>query len=223
MEAGPALPPEDDEDYGPAEEDDEDGRFFGGGVDSTAIAAMDYLDSREKEDGAPYKEEIYDTKWLRGFALKLEKAISKNSELRSKYAADPQKFMASEADLDALLKELSILSEHPELYKQFAELGCVDSLVVLLGHENADVAIDAVQAIGELIDGELPGGSRKFLVACDWSELGLAWSRGRLNTQHADFKNNAQECVKSNTFMVLHSLEEVLVIVQSRSAFQASP
>jgi beta-catenin-like protein 1 len=54
--------------------------------------------------------------------------------------------MASEADLDAEIKGLSILSEHSEIY------GCVGSLVSLLAHENADIAIDVVQIISELTD-----------------------------------------------------------------------
>lgn len=62
------------------------------------------------------------------------------------------RFMASEADLDTEIKGLSILSEHPELYKEFAKLGCVGSLISLLSHENADIAIDVIQIIGELTD-----------------------------------------------------------------------
>lgn len=60
--------------------------------------------------------------------------------------------MASEADLDTEIKGLSILSEHPDLYPEFAKMGCVGSLVSLLAHENADIAIDAIQTISELID-----------------------------------------------------------------------
>lgn len=60
--------------------------------------------------------------------------------------------MASEADLDTEIKSLSILSEHPDLYGEFAKLGCVGSLVSLLAHENADIAIDTIQTISELID-----------------------------------------------------------------------
>lgn len=62
------------------------------------------------------------------------------------------RFMASEADLDVDIKALSVLSEHPNLYKEFAELGCVGSLVSLLSHENTDIAIDAIEIIGELTD-----------------------------------------------------------------------
>ena len=60
--------------------------------------------------------------------------------------------MASEADLDTEIKSLSILSEHPELYGEFSKLGCVGSLISLLSHENADIAIGAIQIISELTD-----------------------------------------------------------------------
>jgi beta-catenin-like protein 1 len=60
--------------------------------------------------------------------------------------------MVSEADLDSEIKGLSILSEHPELYEEFAKMGCVGSLISLLSHENADIAIDVIQIISELTD-----------------------------------------------------------------------
>lgn len=60
--------------------------------------------------------------------------------------------MGSEADLDADVKALSILSEHPGLYEEFAKLGCIASLVSLLSHENTDIAIDAIEIINELTD-----------------------------------------------------------------------
>lgn len=60
--------------------------------------------------------------------------------------------MASEADLDNEIKGLSILSEHPDLYEEFAKMGCVGSLISLLSHENADIAIDVIQVISELTD-----------------------------------------------------------------------
>lgn len=60
--------------------------------------------------------------------------------------------MASEADLDTEIKGLSILSENPELYEEFSKMGCVASLVSLLSHDNADIAIDVIQIISELTD-----------------------------------------------------------------------
>jgi beta-catenin-like protein 1 len=169
IEAGPAPPPidedgEDGEDYGP--NDDEDGRFFGGGTDSTTLQAMQYVDQHEEELGN-LKDEVYDIKWLRAFSLKFERTISKNAELRSKYPDDATKFMASEADLDTQIKELSILAEHTELYEEFAKQGCVGSLVGLLAHENADVAIDAVQAIGELIDEDVEAEEEEWRAVVD--------------------------------------------------------
>lgn len=60
--------------------------------------------------------------------------------------------MASEADLHTEIKNLSILSENPELYGEFSKMGCVGSQISLLSHENADIAIDAIQIISELTD-----------------------------------------------------------------------
>ncbi|KAH8431130.1 beta-catenin-like protein 1 [Aspergillus melleus] len=145
-EAGPELPPDFDAEDVP---DDEEGRFFGGGMERQTAQAMQYIDQHEEGEAEPEK---FDVAWLRRFALSFEKKISKNAELRGKFENEPQKFMASEADLDNEIKELSILSEHPELYSEFATMGCVGSLISLLSHENADIAIDAIQIISELTD-----------------------------------------------------------------------
>ncbi|KAL1878207.1 hypothetical protein Daus18300_002124 [Diaporthe australafricana] len=158
-EAGPALPPpegeDDDGDYGPsmpAEEeedgDDEEGRFFGGGVTAQESRALDYIN----ETGDDLPEEKIDASWLKKTALKFEQRINKNATQRAKYEDDPAKFIESEADLDADIKALSILGEHPELYPDLARLGTVGSLVGLLAHENTDIAIGAIEIIGELTD-----------------------------------------------------------------------
>jgi len=75
--------------------------------------------------------------------------------------------MSSEADLDADVKALSILSEHPELYEEFAKLGCVASLVSLLSHENTDIAIDAVEIINELTDEDVEAGQAQWDALVD--------------------------------------------------------
>lgn len=153
VEAGPAPPPADGEDgdYGPdmpPDNDEEGGRFFGGGVTTQEAQVLDYLDDTEA-DLAPEK---MDVAWLRRTAISFEKKISRNAEQRAKFEHDPAKFIASEAELDTEIKALSILSEHPELYPEFARLGSVGSLVGLLAHENTDIAIDAVEIIDELTD-----------------------------------------------------------------------
>lgn len=142
LEAGPELPPDD-------EGDDEEGRFFGGGVTRDTADALDYIDEQEEDE---YKEEKIDSAWLRRLATSFEKKLSKNAELRARYENEPQKFMASEADLDAEIKSWSLLSEHPELYKEFAESESVANLVGLLAHENTDIAIGAIEIISELLD-----------------------------------------------------------------------
>ncbi|KAJ9316054.1 hypothetical protein DTO271D3_3630 [Paecilomyces variotii] len=144
--AGPELPPDFEEDV----PDDEEGRFFGGGMARETAKAMEYIDQVDEE--GPVAPEKIDSAWVRRLALNFEKRISKNAELRAKYENDPQKFMASEADLDSDIKSLSILSEHPELYDEFAKLGSAASLVSLLTHDNTDIAIDAIQIISELTD-----------------------------------------------------------------------
>ncbi|KAG9960840.1 DUF1716-domain-containing protein, partial [Aureobasidium melanogenum] len=145
MEAGPELPPDEDE--------DEEGRFFGSGTNQHTNAALDFVD--RADDGADIKAEKIDQAWVRRLGLSFERKINKNSELRAKYESDPSRFVASEADLDAEIKSLSILSEHPELYKDFAKIGCAASLVSLLSHENTDIAIDAIEIISELLDDDV--------------------------------------------------------------------
>jgi beta-catenin-like protein 1 len=65
------------------------------------------------------------------------------------------RFMDSEADLDSAIRSLSILSEHPELFPEFARLGTLGSLVGLLAHENTDIAIEVVEVLSELTDDEV--------------------------------------------------------------------
>lgn len=156
-EAGPAAGPGDDQDFGPAmppgdegkNGDDEEGRFFGGGISKQESRILDFVD---EAGGADTISDKIDAAWLRKTMLNFEKHITRNAELRAKYEDDAQKFIGSEADLDADIKGLSILSEHPELYVEFVKLGSVNSLVGLLAHENTDIAIDAMEIIGELTD-----------------------------------------------------------------------
>ncbi|KXT01814.1 hypothetical protein AC578_2005 [Pseudocercospora eumusae] len=142
LEAGPELPPEDDG-------DDEDGKFFGSGMTRDAAEALDYIN---EQDGETYTEEKIDSAWLRRLANTFEKKVSRNAELRAKFESDPAKFMGSEADLDAEIKSWSLLSEHPDLFPEFAESGSVASLVGLLAHDNTDIAIGAIEIISELLD-----------------------------------------------------------------------
>lgn len=200
VEAGPALPPGDEED-----EDDEDGRFFGGGVDANTSAAIDYIDKHDAENEREV-EEKFDISWLRKTALAFEKRISKNAEMRAKYEDDPSKFMASEADLDDDIKALSILSEHSELYGEFAKLGCVASLVSLLAHENTDIAIDTIQILAELTDEDVDAEQEQWdavvNAALDADLLSLLLS----NFNRFDESNDADRDGLYNSLNILENL-----------------
>ncbi|KAK7993548.1 hypothetical protein PG989_006929 [Apiospora arundinis] len=156
IEAGPAPPPDDEDgDYGPTlppedeEGDDEEGRFFGSGITSDQREILDYVDGVE----LPAEQKI-DVPWLRKTALGFEKLVSKNAEQRARFADDPAKFIQSEADLDGEIKRLSILTENPQLYPEFARLGCAGTLVSLLAHENSDISVDVLEILNELTDND---------------------------------------------------------------------
>ncbi|CAK7216131.1 hypothetical protein SCUCBS95973_002700 [Sporothrix curviconia] len=188
IEAGPSLPPdgadEDGEgDYGPApppddeeeEGDDDEGRFFGGGITKAEASILDYVEGQDGPGGGGTKKKVkeddtpeeFDAAWLRKTALNLEKRINRNAELRARYESEPTKFIASEADLDADIKALSILGEHPELYPEFARLGSVTSLVSLLAHDNTDIAISAIEILGELTDEDVDATDEQWVALVD--------------------------------------------------------
>ncbi|KAF1914200.1 Catenin-beta-like protein [Ampelomyces quisqualis] len=171
-EAGPSLPPDLDED-GPG--DDDEGHFFGGGLDENTKDAMDYLDAQDGDEAI--RDEAHDAAWLRKLCLNFEKRVNKNASLRAKYEADPTKFMESEGDLDESIKSLSSLSEHAELYEEFAKNTAAAKLVELLAHENTDIAIAAIEMISELTDEDVAGEQEQWhaLVAAflDADLLGL--------------------------------------------------
>ncbi|KAG5948153.1 hypothetical protein E4U59_003484 [Claviceps monticola] len=148
---GPSMPPGSNDQDG-IDGDDEEGRFFGGGISKQESQILDFVDEAADQEGAMKIPDKIDAAWLRKTMLTFEKHITRNAELRAKYENDPQKFISSEADLDADIKGLSILTEHPELYGEFVKLGSVNSLVGLLAHENTDIAIDAMEVVDELTD-----------------------------------------------------------------------
>lgn len=198
IEAGPELPPNDDV------ADDEEGRFFGGGMSKDTADVLDYLDEQDGADAA--EPEKIDAAWLRRLALNFERRISKNAELRAKYEDDPQKFMASEGDLDADLKALSILTDHPSLYPEFAKLGCVASLVSLLAHENTDIAIDAIELISELTDEDVQA------EQSDWDSLVTALLDAdlpNLLSQNLTRLDESQETDRNGVYHTLSLLENL--------------
>ncbi|KAH4923779.1 hypothetical protein HBI79_164850 [Parastagonospora nodorum] len=197
-EAGPSLPPDFEED-GPG--DDDEGHFFGGGLDEDAKDAMDYLDAQDGEDAI--KDEKYDSAWLRKLCLNFEKRVNRNASLRAKYEDDPTKFMESEGDLDESIKSLSTLSEHAELYEEFAKNTAAAKLVELLAHENTDIAIAAIEMVSELTDEDVAGEQEQ------WDALVAAFLEADLLSLLVSNFSRFDETDSADASGVYHSLSVI--------------
>ncbi|KAJ6539393.1 Catenin-beta-like protein [Mycena capillaripes] len=149
MDAGD-FAPGGDADYF-AEEDDE-GRFFGGGLTSEQKEILNIFDNAGGA-GVQDDPDALSITSIRRMLLRFERAVNKNQDQRSKYPDDPTKFIDSEADLDSAIKGLLPLAQAPVLaYPELVRSGTVALLIGLLSHENADIVIDVVEVIHELTD-----------------------------------------------------------------------
>ncbi|SPO21616.1 related to nuclear associated protein [Ustilago trichophora] len=155
---GDAIAPE-DETYFFSDDDQEDGRFFSGGLTAEQNQILDIMDSGPSlppNSSDPSSSSTSDVAALRKQLVRFERAITKNSEMRVKYASNPARFIDSEADLHVELKSLLVLTTQPEVfYPEFIKLGGVGSLVGLLSHENADIAAAAIEVLEELTDDDV--------------------------------------------------------------------
>ncbi|KAG5634475.1 hypothetical protein H0H81_001811 [Sphagnurus paluster] len=133
-------------------EEDDEGRFFGGGLTSEQKEILTIFENAAGESVQEDSEELSITA-IRRMLLRLERAVNKNQDLRSKYLDDPSKFIDSEADLDAAIKALLPLAQAPALsYPEIVRSGTLALLVGLLAHENVDIVIDVVEVVHELTD-----------------------------------------------------------------------
>ncbi|KAF8974523.1 DUF1716-domain-containing protein [Flammula alnicola] len=128
-------------------EEDEEGRFFGGGLTSEQKEILNIFD---KTEGETIEDEAQDMSIMqvRRSLQALERAVNKNQDQRSKYPDEPSKFIDSEADLDSAIKALLPLSQSPLLaYPELVQSGSLTLLVGLLTHENVDIVIDVVELV----------------------------------------------------------------------------
>ncbi|KAI9508932.1 DUF1716-domain-containing protein [Russula earlei] len=133
-------------------EEDEEGRFFGGGLTKEQKEILNIFDNAGA-DQIPDDSETLSSSGIKKFLLRLERAANKNQSQRSKYPDDPTKFIDSEADLDAAIKALLPLAQVPKVaYPLLVGSGQLETLVGLLSHENADIALDIIELIHELTD-----------------------------------------------------------------------
>ncbi|WWC67148.1 uncharacterized protein I206_101055 [Kwoniella pini CBS 10737] len=147
---------EDEEDYDntadrdmyDGEEDDE-GRFFGGGLNNEQQQILDIFDKAGDGEDGP----TLDLPGLRRQLGKFERIVTKNAEMRGKFPDDPSKFIDSESDLDGALKQFLPLTQNPPLFfPELVKSGVVALLTNLLSHENTDIAIDVIEVVRELTD-----------------------------------------------------------------------
>ncbi|KIY74135.1 DUF1716-domain-containing protein [Cylindrobasidium torrendii FP15055 ss-10] len=207
-----------------AEEDDE-GRFFGGGL---TTEQKDILNIFEKAGGEGVQDDPgeLDITAIRRVLLRFERAANKNQDQRSKYPDDPTRFIDSEADLDAAIKALLPLAQAPVLsYTELVKSGAVSQLVGLLSHENADIAIDVVEVIHELTDEdvgdeeeeEATADALKILI-----EALLANSILELLVENMKRFNEAEESDRQGVFHILGIFENVLAFNPSLSEYLVS-
>ncbi|KAJ3554103.1 hypothetical protein NM688_g3281 [Phlebia brevispora] len=133
-------------------EEDEEGRFYGGGLTKEQKEILNIFDKDGGEDVREDLEEMNITA-VRRLLTRFERAMDKNQDQRSKWPDDPTKFIDSEADLDAAIKALLPLAQYPKLaFPELVSSEAVTRLTGLLSHENVDIVIDVVEIINEFTD-----------------------------------------------------------------------
>ncbi|OBZ88806.1 Beta-catenin-like protein 1, partial [Choanephora cucurbitarum] len=208
--------PEEQEEYEPyqdqdADLEDEEGRFFGGGLTAEQSNILDLVDEYDAEE-----TEQLTAANVKSMILKFEKAINKNQEMRVRYPDQFEKFMESETDLDEQIKQLLVLTEAPQMYQEFVHLGSVASLMTLLSHENTDIAIDTIDLINELIDEDVGVGEdverseqvqasiKSFVEAMIENEL------LPLLVQNLDRLNEQEEADRQGVFKIMGIFESLV-------------
>lgn len=125
--------------------DDEDPRFYGSGVTPEYEELLDYVNEAEKEPAT------IDTSELKKRLNALQKLLSENTKLRTKYPNDPLKFADSEVELNEGIEKIIQIWDK-DLYAQLLELDAASIISNLLTHENIDICLATVDLVDELLD-----------------------------------------------------------------------
>ncbi|OAY83833.1 Beta-catenin-like protein 1 [Ananas comosus] len=121
----------------------------GGAVDLSLLEAVE----RSQNGGA----EALDARAVKKLVLSFERRLRDNLEARMKHPEEPERFADSEVELHGEIERLRVLAGAPELYPELVALNAVPSLVGLLGHDNADIAVDVVSLLTDLTDADVLG------------------------------------------------------------------
>lgn len=219
VEMNTDFAPGNDADYF-VEEDDE-GRFFGGGLTAEQKTILNIFDKAGGEGTLDDENEGLTITGIRRMLLRFERAVDKNQDQRSKYPNDPTKFIDSEADLDSAIKSLLPFSQEPVLaYTELIKSGAVEKLVGLMSHENADIMIDAVQLIHELVDedagadndDEEDGGEGREEAIKSLVNALLEFSILELLVDNLPRLNEAEEADRQGVFDIMGIFESILGI-----------
>ncbi|KAJ2616399.1 hypothetical protein H4S08_000790 [Coemansia sp. RSA 1365] len=199
------------EDYN--EEHDEDGRFFSDGLTTEEKGVMTWVDHMEEI------EDTLDAAAVQRLVVRLERATSRNTEDRITYAQSPENFVESEAELDEAIQRLLLLTNDVQYLRMLDELEVLPTLVGLMAHENADIALDVIQLVAELAaedawsqEGESQE-ERKMVVAfvtamarCEFFQA-LGQNLRRLNE---DIESSEAEADRQGVFQTLTLIENLV-------------
>jgi beta-catenin-like protein 1 len=137
-------------------EEDEEGRFYGGGLTQQQKRILELMEGVGKEDDYAASSSEQELRAVRKLLLHLERAITKNQEMRIKYPDKPEKFIDSEVELHAAIKSLGIVTTNPSLlYPELVKQSATASLCGLLSHENVDIAASVIVLLEEMTDDDV--------------------------------------------------------------------
>lgn len=196
-------------------EEDEEGRFYGGGLTSQQKEILSIFEKAEGEGIQDEPEEVT-LPSIRRTLTRFERAVNKNQDQRSKYPDDPTKFIDSEADLDSAIKSLLPLAQSPVLaYPEIVRTGALTLLIGLLSHENVDIVIDTVELFNELTDEDVGSegeddaeeaqAALKVLI-----EALVEHSILELLVDNLSRLNEAEESDRQGVFLIIGVFENVL-------------
>ena len=129
--------------------------------------------------------------------------------MRMKYAAEPEKFMESEAELHQEIVGLYSLAASPELYPLMVELNCVASVLGMVAHENTDISLAAVGLLQEMTDPEVleTEPSAEVLIKAIIKEQGLELLVQNISRLDESNEEDAQGVY--NTLSIIENLVEI--------------
>ena len=116
---------------------------------------LDRTDEKEKQEmlkklAESSAKSTFNSKVMKTQINTLKRCMIDNEQQRTAFADQPERFMESELQLDTAIKDLTIVSEHTELYSEFANSDALRSLSELLHHENVDIVLDVITLLKAL-------------------------------------------------------------------------